>query len=176
MATSDNKSFSVAKVAYDAPDVATFSAQLDSNLATVKVKTKDETTGKMVETGEEKQVRRTASASANLTDDAQFWTLMHHPLIASRGRYEDGDLSYITRYALGLALAEADGTLKVSKEVRDGIVQQLDAERAAAKAAQSERMKGMGGATTKEAFEKAKQFDKVLAMLTDEQKAALGLS
>jgi hypothetical protein len=183
MATSNNKSVSVAQAAYNAQTPEEFIAWLDSNPQTEDVK---DDSGKVV--GQQPKVdkagqpvRRVASASANYTGDSEatFWGVLHHPVVASKGRYDDGTLSYITRYGLALVNAEREGTLKVPKDVQQAIVSELDAALEAQKKAQAERMSGLGAgaaADYKAAKAKAEQLDKVMALLTDEQKAALGLS
>lgn len=165
---------SVAQAAYDASSVEDFLAWLDTTPATDK-------DGNVKVTKDGSPERRVASVSANYTGDQepQFWSLLHHPLVAEKGRYDDGTLSYITRYAIGLALADARGELKVPASVRDGIKADLDAMIEAQRKAQAERMSGLGGvraADYKEKAAKAEQFDKVLSMLSDEMKAQLGLA
>jgi hypothetical protein len=174
MATNNKATTSVAQAAYEAASAADFVQWLDTTPATDK-------DGAVKTTKQGEPERRVASVSANYTGDAEseFWAILHHPLVAERGRYDDGTLSYITRYGMALVQAEASGELKVPAGVRDSIKTALDAQIEAQRKAQAERMSGMGAAAAvelKAAKAKAEQFDKVLAMLTDEQRAALGLS
>lgn len=183
MATSNNKTVSVAQAAYSAETPEEFIAWLDANPQTEDVKDESGkvtgTTTKLDKAGQ--PVRRVASVSANYTGDSErdFWALLHHPVVATKARYDDGTLSYITRYAIALAVAERDGALKTPKELAQSIVADLDAALEAQKKAQAARMGSLGAgaaADYKAAKVKAEQLDKVMALLTDEQKAALGLS
>lgn len=170
MATSDNKTVSVAQAAYSAQTAQDFSAWLDANPA--KGKDKD---GKPTET------RRVASLSANVNDDVLF-AAMHWPALRELAtEYRDGDLSYVTKYAVALADAVENGAIKVGKAERQSIIDALVAERKAAEDARADRMRGAAStnsAEVKEAKSKASLLDQLIAqgLVTPEQLAQLGQS
>lgn len=57
------------------------------------------------------------NAGANLPAEWQV-ALLDHPMVADKGRYDDGDLSKMTRYAVWLVMGEAAGHIKVPREYR----------------------------------------------------------
>lgn len=170
MADSNNKQVSVAQAAYSAATAADFTAWLDANPA--KGKDKD---------GNPTESRRVASLSANVPDD-ELYSAMHWPALRELAtEYRDGDLSYVTRYAVRLADAIETGSIKVPKEARQQVIDMLVADRKAAEEAKADRLRGVASGN-QEAYKKAKQDSDLLAKLvaqglvSQEQLAALGQS
>lgn len=166
MADSNNKQVSVAQAAYSAASAADFTAWLDANPA----KAKDGT-----------ESRRVASLSANVPDD-ELYSAMHWPALRELAtEYRDGDLSFVTRYAVRLADAIETGSIKVPKEARQQVIDLLVADRKAAEEAKADRLRGVASGN-QEAYKKAKQDSDLLAKLvaqglvSQEQLAALGQS
>lgn len=168
MADSNNKQVSVAQAAYSAGSAADFTAWLDANPA--KGKDKD---------GNETSARRVASLSANVPDD-ELYSAMHWPALRElASEYRDGDLSFVTRYAVRLADAIETGSIKVGKAERQAVIDMLVADRKAAEEAKADRLRGVAGANQeayKSAKNKADMLDKLIAQGLIDPAALAGLS
>lgn len=164
MADSNNKQVSVAQAAYSAATAADFTAWLDANPA----KAKDGT-----------ESRRVASLSANVPDDELF-SAMHWPALRDiASEYRDGDLSFVTRYAVRLADAIETGSIKVPKEARQQVIDALVADRKTAEEAKADRLRGVAGANQeayKQSKAKADMLDKLIAQGLIDPAALAGLS
>lgn len=167
MADSNNKSVSVAQAAYSAQSAQDFSAWLDANPA--KGKDKD---------GNETSTRRVASLSANVADDV-LYSAMHWPALRELAtEYRDGDLSYVTKYAVALADAVESGSVRIDKTARQSVIDALVAERKAAEEARADRMRGAAAGNSAEvakAKEQAGLLQKLLAqgLVTEDMLANL---